>query len=250
MGTQNWTGGAWLLPGLGVFQGVAGDNLAHAHCAHQIVIGRQGDVEVSLTQHCIRARGIAIPANLPHRVAPADVLLIYLDPLTVEGRALFRDALGMERLLAASLCEQLLHSSHTGETLRQALRTGLGLPQPFALDTRLATVMTALETSIAAGNDIDRTALAEMLNLSPSRFSHWFVDQTGLPLRNYRKWLRLVIALNHVAQSANLTEAAHAAGFADSAHLSRTFRQMFGINPMAALQHIVLHGSENILCRP
>lgn len=39
MSAQNSTGGAWLLPGFGVFQGAAGDNAPHAHCAHQIVIG-------------------------------------------------------------------------------------------------------------------------------------------------------------------------------------------------------------------
>lgn len=244
MSIQSWAGKAWLLPGFGVFQGMAGDNSLHAHCAHQIVIGRQGDVKVSLAQRRIQGRGIAIPANMPHCVAAADVLLIYLDPLTVVGRALFRDAANTEGLLSASLCEQLLHCSQTGEMLRQALRAALGLPAPLALDTRLAAVMTALETSIATGTEVDRTALAEMTHLSPSRFSHWFVDQTGLPLRSYRKWLRLVVALNHVAQSANLTQAAHAAGFADSAHLSRTFRQMFGINPLAAMQHIALHGSE------
>ena len=32
-------------------------------------------------------------------------------------------------------------------------------------------------------------------------------------------------------RGANLTEAAHLAGFADSAHLSRTFRAMFGVAP-------------------
>lgn len=32
-------------------------------------------------------------------------------------------------------------------------------------------------------------------------------------------------------RGAGLTEAAHRAGFADSAHLSRTFRAMFGVAP-------------------
>lgn len=32
-------------------------------------------------------------------------------------------------------------------------------------------------------------------------------------------------------RGSSLTEAAHVAGFADSAHLSRTFRSMFGIAP-------------------
>lgn len=79
---------------------------------------------------------------------------------------------------------------------------------------RLPTVIATLQTSIASGADIARQALAEIIDLSPSRFSHWFVDQTGLPLRRYRKWLRLTVAINHVAQSASLTDAAHAAGFA------------------------------------
>ena len=32
-------------------------------------------------------------------------------------------------------------------------------------------------------------------------------------------------------QGGSWTEAAHEAGFADSAHLSRTFKRMFGMNP-------------------
>ena len=37
-------------------------------------------------------------------------------------------------------------------------------------------------------------------------------------------------ALELFVEGASLTDAAHGAGFADSAHLSRTFRRMFGIN--------------------
>ena len=53
----------------------------------------------------------------------------------------------------------------------------------------------------------------------------------GLPLRRYLLWLRLQDAVQAIAAGAPLTDAAHAAGFADSAHLSRTFRRMFGITP-------------------
>lgn len=34
-----------------------------------------------------------------------------------------------------------------------------------------------------------------------------------------------------MGSGSSLTEAAHAAGFADSAHFSRTFRRMFGVAP-------------------
>ncbi len=241
---SDWTGGAWLLPGFGVFQGAAGDNAPHAHGAHQIVIGKRGMVEVGLAQHSVRAQGVVIPANMPHCVAASDVLLIYLDPLTLEGRTLFGEVSTMEKALPASLCDRLLDAAQTcqsADMLRQSLRTTLGLPSAATLDARLTTVVAALETSLAADADIDRTALANMTQLSRSRFSHWFVEHTGLPLRSYRKWLRLVVVLERVAQGCNLTDAAHAAGFADSAHMSRTFRQMFGINPMAVLRHIELH---------
>jgi AraC family transcriptional regulator len=70
---------------------------------------------------------------------------------------------------------------------------------------------------------------AALVGLSPGRTRHLFVQQTGLPLRTYLLWLRLVRAVEIFAGGASLTEAAHGAGFSDSAHLSRTFRRMFGI---------------------
>ena len=70
---------------------------------------------------------------------------------------------------------------------------------------------------------------AAFIGLSPGRARHLFVQHTGLPFRTYLLWLRLQRALEIYAGRASLTEAAHGAGFADSAHLSRTFRRMFGI---------------------
>jgi AraC family transcriptional regulator len=70
---------------------------------------------------------------------------------------------------------------------------------------------------------------ASFVGLSPGRARHLFVEQTGLPFRTYLLWLRLMRAVEIYSGGASLTHAAHGAGFADSAHFSRTFRRMFGI---------------------
>ena len=49
--------------------------------------------------------------------------------------------------------------------------------------------------------------------------------------RPYVLWLRIECALARYVAGKTLTEASHAAGFADSAHLSRTFKRMFGVAP-------------------
>jgi AraC-like DNA-binding protein len=67
--------------------------------------------------------------------------------------------------------------------------------------------------------------------LSPGRFRHLFVQETGTPFRAYLLWLRLNVAIEAAMAGATWTSAAHEAGFADSAHLTRTFKRMFGINP-------------------
>ncbi len=53
--------------------------------------------------------------------------------------------------------------------------------------------------------------------------------------RAYVLWLRLEIALSAYVDGKSLTEAAYAGGFADSAHLSRTFKKMFGITAASVL---------------
>jgi AraC family transcriptional regulator len=70
---------------------------------------------------------------------------------------------------------------------------------------------------------------AAHVGLSAGRARHLFVAQTGLPFRTYLLWQRLTRAVELFSGGSSLTDAAHGAGFSDSAHLSRTFRRMFGI---------------------
>jgi AraC-like DNA-binding protein len=78
--------------------------------------------------------------------------------------------------------------------------------------------------------------VAQAVHLSPSRLRHVLVEETGTTFRGLVLWLRILRALEVVTEGRSWTEAAHRAGFADSAHLSRTFRRMFGVSPATLLR--------------
>jgi AraC-like DNA-binding protein len=70
-----------------------------------------------------------------------------------------------------------------------------------------------------------------MAGLSASRFQHVFRREFGVAGRPYIRWLRLQRAACDLIAGASLSQAAHAAGFSDTAHISRTFRSTVGVAP-------------------
>jgi AraC-like DNA-binding protein len=81
------------------------------------------------------------------------------------------------------------------------------------------------------GGKLALADVARAVHLSPGRLRHLFVEETGTTFRAYVVWQRLLRATSAMMEGASWTDAAHAAGFADSAHLSRSFRRMFGVSP-------------------
>src|SRR5690606_12077554 len=99
---------------------------------------------------------------------------------------------------------------------------------------RVATVLTAVQNA----DDLRITLedAAALVFLSPGRFAHLFSAHVGLPFRRYMLWRKLTRAMLAVGRGRSLTGAAHAAGFADAAHLTRTCNQMFGIPPSVMMR--------------
>jgi AraC-like DNA-binding protein len=112
------------------------------------------------------------------------------------------------------------------DDLVQFLRARSGPP---LLDPRIARVIEWL-----GHNPEDLTALDELVRsdgLSVSRFVHLFSKEVGVPFRRFRIWNRLRAAGSMTLRGANLTDAAISAGFSDSAHFSRLYRETFGVTP-------------------
>jgi AraC-like DNA-binding protein len=100
-------------------------------------------------------------------------------------------------------------------------------PQP--LDGRIQKVIRLMKEDLTRSYSMNE--LAEVVNLSPTRLVHLFKEEVGVPIRRFRQWHRMRVVAALVSKNQTLTDAALGAGFADSSHFSRAFRNMFGITP-------------------
>lgn len=101
-------------------------------------------------------------------------------------------------------------------------------------DPRVAAAVEHLRQ--ARGTRVSLTELAREASLSPGRLACLFRVETELPVRRYALWLGLQRAAACLAGDAGPGTgllAAHEAGFADAAHMTRTFKRMFGVIPSA-----------------
>jgi AraC-like DNA-binding protein len=223
----------------------------HAHHAVQVCIPLSGTVRLR-TRPRARWReyeAAVISADQPHE---SDVAVDVIASLWVEpdggsaGRPMQSGArlaiLPVERSRLGTLVARLLACWAEGWDVQRAGELVDGIveavaPDPRSNPPRNPRVARALEILAASPERKVRLAdLAAGVSLSPSRIAHLLSAEIGLPARRYLLWLRLRDALQALARGASITDAAHAAGFADAPHLDRTFRRMLGFTPSAALR--------------
>jgi AraC-like DNA-binding protein len=219
----------------------------HAHHAIQITFGLKGAFELCVDGACLSGPIVAVDSDTRHIFrASGAVAFLFVAPESAAGIALaallFRHGpltrLSCPQAVAAlAKLQRCFDSGGTDELLRDLgeeiigeLATGTGDARP---DPRVIGMIGYATDKLE--DRITLPAAAGHINLSPSRARHLFVAHTGLPFKTYVLWLRLERAVALYAGGTSLTEAAHQAGFADSAHFSRTFRRTFGL-PAAALR--------------
>jgi AraC family transcriptional regulator len=216
----------------------------HAHHVVQVTLALSGRIDVACEAQHVTDPAIAIAPSAPHTFEGTGlVALLFIESEGRLGRQIMA-RLFADRVIASIPVSQLgdlparLKNSFedprsTDDDLRNLGRSlvarlaGDGT-RGDAPDLRIAKLIAWLAPRLDEAVSLQKAA--EFMGLSPGRARHLFVEHTGLPFRTYLLWLRLRRAVELYATDASLTAAAHAAGFADSAHLSRTFRRMFGIS--------------------
>ncbi|EUA12180.1 bacterial regulatory helix-turn-helix s, AraC family protein [Mycobacterium kansasii 732] len=227
---SRWAGVALLRPGVFAFRGTIGPTGRHAHHAVQVLLA---DTELTVVddggvEH--RAARMVLPANTGHRIVAGAAMgvVVFLGPESPAGTA--ADRLGRKAWEQPTVAADADLATEFS-VLTDRVIAALG-PIGSSAPRHPAVVAAAAHAQAMLGDGPVRTRdLAARVGLSAGRLTHLFTAQTGLPMRRYVLWLRLITALRAVAAGNDLTAAAHSAGFADSAHLSRTCRAMFGLAP-------------------
>jgi AraC-like DNA-binding protein len=243
------TGRAALWRGGIIWIGTAGEATDfHAHHAIQVTLALSGG-EVRFRrpgEDWTAHKAAIVTAHQPHAFEARGelVALILAEPESREGRAIQqRYSSGIASLPAdafaresAALAAAFNGGASDAELVAcaRALISTLASAHPLParpLDQRIERAIALLRER--PGDAITMAEIADAVHLSPERFRHLFLQETGIRFRPYVLWLRLELAVACSAAGNSLTDAAYAGGFADSAHFSRTFKRMFGIAPMS-----------------
>ena len=222
----------FIWEGAAVFVGRLSDTSLHKHHAIQLCIGVGGPFQLLHNGAWVEANFANIPANVAHQLDASEnaVAFALLDGAWVIGDNKKTVTIS-DDVIDLKLQEQTLDTVDDGRRLLDLI-VGQGIPVrniPSKRDARINQVLENLRD--VGASQISADSCADMAGLSPSRFLHLFTQNVGLPFRRYVLWRRIIRAIEEVCAGGDLTMAAHAGGFADSAHFSRTFRETFGLSP-------------------
>lgn len=225
----------------------------HDHHAHQLALAPEGELRFRTEAQGAWTgfAGALVPSHHAHQfeVDGLRVVHLFVEPESRAGRALMR-RFGAALVAALPVDEareaaQALFAAFAADTAAPAMQQAAvaaiaalcgATTEPDTgpdaeLDPRLTRALEFIRARIAEPLSLGEVAAS--VALSESRFRHLFVSGTGSSFRAYLLWLRINLAIDAAMAGASWTEAAHLAGFADSAHLSRTHKRMFGIEPTA-----------------
>lgn len=239
-----WSGGSlWIGHAAGKAQ-------AHAHHAIQISLALSGSVlfRARETDEWIKYSAALV---MPHERHQFDgngqsVAQLFVEPETAQGRALLECyADGPIVPLAGNAVDQIKNSLRRLVALQAAdealVSAGVQATALLSGDAPALSIDARITRSIAwmssrLNTPIALAQAARIAHLSPGRFRHLFVAQTGISFRAYLLWARVRHAMGAAMDGMSWAEAAQAWGFADSAHLSRTCRRIFGIAPSSLVR--------------
>lgn len=208
----------------------------HKHHALEVIVSMKGEIQIAdaFGNTFTSQAAVVLPDQLHQTITTGEAAFIFIEPESDLANA----------ILTAFKPTQSVQSivNRISEADRKTFTEG-HIPSKFIktikslnlIDDRIQTATDFIRSHITT-HEFSLEMLAEIACLSTSRFTHLFKAQVGIPIRPFILWCRMRVALTAVLSGMTLTQSAYQAGFSDTSHLSRTFMDMFGVNPSSVFK--------------
>lgn len=258
----------WLAQDLGAAELLRGRFVDYAYDVHThdkacFALLTHGAIRIAMRGHEVVARAgdlYAIDADEPHAGWPIDgegwgLRTLYVDPGRLQARLLGDERPRGTPTIAGPIIRDpklvaLFHGIHAcseqaGPALKrdeQYLRFSKRLFERHVRSPRAIDAGAHEDRAIGRARDFldqhlgDRvrlTQVASAAGLPPFRLLRAFTRTLGLSPHGYQRQARLRLAARLIRHGQPLSEVAAASGFADQAHLTRSFRRTIAITPGA-----------------
>lgn len=199
----------------------------HCNPVPCVLTGRSRSITVASRQEVVTGDILLIRPGVEHAViCSGGINVMYLDGLPWSGSSPLAERL--QGGLANLAIDAIFRGSDAQTVLRQRLVSGA-----MKLPPQLNAV---IEDMIAEPmSRMTQRELADRLQLERTKALRLFKAATGQTFRGFKQWSGLQHAARKIASGELVRTAAMDAGFADTAHLTRTFRMSFGLTPSEAI---------------
>jgi AraC-like DNA-binding protein len=199
----------------------------HCNPVTCVLTGRNKSITLVSREEVVTGDVLLIRPGIEHAViCSGGVNVMYLDGLPWSGSG--RLAERLQGRLADLAIDAMFRGSDAQTALRQRLVSGV-TPLPPQL-------IAVIEDLIADPmSRMSQRQLADRLQVERTKALRMFKAATGQTFRRFKQWSGLQHAARKIASGELVRTAAMDAGFADTAHLTRTFRLSFGLTPSEAM---------------
>lgn len=216
---------------------------SHKHWMIQLFISAENDLEISIEGHKIMCKAIAVNVNTRHKIHSGNLIhfTMLIHPTTEIGRSLRKYFLKdnpyfiLDEKVAVQLQKQFREILDTKQIkgyqeLIKSVITYFNFDNPIQYDKRIEEVLNRMRNC-----DCDKLYhqvkhIAKKMEMSESRLSHLFKEETGIPLKSYIVLHKLQRVYERIFEKESITDAAIASEFDSSAHFAYTNKKMTGMS--------------------
>lgn len=209
----------------------------HKHWMLQLFVSLEDMLTITINGKIVNSAAILVNINTPHSFSSLGKIhfTLLINPTSKLGRSMKVDDLEKNSYyelteLQLKMIRETIIPKNNYKELMTNIEKAFKLGQVSKYDERIEMLLAEINECDCLEMTHQVSQLAIKMNLSESRLSHLFKQQTEIPLKSYLLLHQLFTAYHKIFDGVSITQAALDSGFDSPAHLSATSKKLTGMS--------------------